>query len=33
MPSAAIIGKVIQSESERIFKAIEGSVRKEEWIV
>jgi hypothetical protein len=33
MPSAAIISKAIQSESDWIFKAIGGSVRKEEWIV
>jgi hypothetical protein len=33
MLSAVIIGKAIQSESDRIFKAIGGSVRKEEWIV
>jgi hypothetical protein len=33
MPSAVIIGKVIQSEGDRIFKAIGGSVREEEWIV
>jgi hypothetical protein len=33
MPSAIIIGKVIQSEGDQIFKAIEGSVREEEWIV
>jgi hypothetical protein len=33
MPSDVVIGKAIQSESDRIFKAIEGSVRKEERIV
>jgi hypothetical protein len=33
MPSAAIISKAIQSKSDWIFKAIGGSVRKEEWIV
>jgi hypothetical protein len=33
MSSAVIIGEAIQSESDRIFKAIGGSVRKEEWIV
>jgi hypothetical protein len=33
MLSAVIIGKAIQSESDRIFKAIGGSVRKEDWIV
>jgi hypothetical protein len=33
MLSAVIIGKAIQSESDRIFKDIGGSVRKEEWIV
>jgi hypothetical protein len=33
MPSAIIIGKVIQSESDQIFKVIGGSVREEEWIV
>jgi hypothetical protein len=33
MPSAVIIGKAIQFESDQIFKAIEGSIRKEEWIV
>jgi hypothetical protein len=33
MLSAVIIGKVIQSEGDRIFKAIRGSVREEEWIV
>jgi hypothetical protein len=33
MPSAVIIGKVIQSESDWILEAIEGSVRKEECIV
>jgi hypothetical protein len=33
MLSAVIIGKAIQSESDRIFKAIRGSVRKEDWIV
>jgi hypothetical protein len=31
--SAVIIGKAIQFESDQIFKAIEGSIRKEEWIV
>jgi hypothetical protein len=33
MPSAVIIGKAIQSESDQIFEAIEGSIRKEVWIV
>jgi hypothetical protein len=33
MLSAVIIGKAIQSESDQIFEAIGGSVRKEEWIV
>jgi hypothetical protein len=33
MSSAVIIGKAIQSESDRIFKAVGGSIRKEEWIV
>jgi hypothetical protein len=33
MPTAVIIGKAVQSESDQIFKAIRGSVRKEEWIV
>jgi hypothetical protein len=33
MPSAVIIGKVIQSESNRIFKVFRSSVREEEWIV
>jgi hypothetical protein len=33
MPSIVIIGKVIQSEGDRIFKVIGGSVREEEWIV
>jgi hypothetical protein len=33
MPSAVIIGKAIQSESDPIFEAIGGSIRKEEWIV
>jgi hypothetical protein len=33
MLSAVIIDKVIQSEGDRIFKAIGGSVREEEWIV
>jgi hypothetical protein len=33
MSSAIIIGKAIQSEHDHIFKAIGGSVRKEEWIV
>jgi hypothetical protein len=33
MPSAVIIDKAIQSESDRIFEAIEGSMRKEERIV
>jgi hypothetical protein len=33
MPSTVIIGKAIQSKSDRIFEAIEGSVRKEERIV
>ena len=33
MLSAVVIGKAIQSESDWILEAIEGSVRKEEWIV
>jgi hypothetical protein len=33
MPSAVIIGKAIESESDWIFEAIEGSIRKEERIV
>jgi hypothetical protein len=33
MLSAVIIGKAIQSESDRIFEAIGGSIRKEEKIV
>jgi hypothetical protein len=33
MLSAVIIDKVIQSEGDRIFKAIGGSVREEELIV
>jgi hypothetical protein len=33
MSSAVIIIKAIQSESDRIFEAIGGSVRKEKWIV
>jgi hypothetical protein len=33
MSSAVIIGKAIQSESDRIFEAIGGSIRKEERIV
>jgi hypothetical protein len=33
MLSAVIIDKVIQSKGGRIFKAIGGSVREEEWIV
>jgi hypothetical protein len=33
MSSAVIFGKAIQSESDRIFEAIGGSVRKEEWII
>jgi hypothetical protein len=33
MPSAVIIGKAIQSESDQIFEAIGGSIRKEERIV
>jgi hypothetical protein len=33
MFSAIIIDKAIQSESDRIFKAIGGNVRKEDWIV
>jgi hypothetical protein len=33
MMSDVIIGKAIQSESDQIFEAIGGSVRKEEWIV
>jgi hypothetical protein len=33
LPSAVIISKAIQSESDRIFKAIRGSIRKEDWIV
>jgi hypothetical protein len=33
MMSVVIIGKAIQSESDRIFEVIEGSIRKEERIV
>jgi hypothetical protein len=33
MPSAVIISKDIQSESDQIFEAIGGSIRKEEQIV
>jgi hypothetical protein len=33
MSSAVIIDKAIQSESDRIFEAIGGSIRKEEWII
>jgi hypothetical protein len=33
MPSAVVIGKVIQSEGNRIFKVFGSSVREEEWIV
>jgi hypothetical protein len=33
MPSVIIIGKVIQSEGNRIFKVFRGSIREEEWIV
>jgi hypothetical protein len=33
MASVVIIGKSIQSESDQIFKAIGGSIRKEERIV
>jgi hypothetical protein len=33
MLSAVVIDKVIQSEGGRIFKAIGGNVREEEWIV
>jgi hypothetical protein len=33
MTSAIIIGKVIESEGDQIFKVIGGSVREEEWIV
>ena len=33
MPSVVIIGKVIPSEGDRIFKVSGGSVRKEECIV
>jgi hypothetical protein len=33
MPSAVMIDKVIQSKGDRIFKAIGGSIREEEWIV
>jgi hypothetical protein len=33
MLSVVIIGKAIQSESDQIFKAIGGSVSKEEWVV
>jgi hypothetical protein len=32
MSSAVIIEKAIQSESDQIFEAIGGSVKKEEWI-
>jgi hypothetical protein len=33
MSSAVIIDKAIQSESDQIFEAIGGSIRKEEWII
>jgi hypothetical protein len=33
MSSVVIISKAIQSESDQIFKAIGGSIRKEERIV
>jgi hypothetical protein len=33
MPSAIIIDEAIQSESDQIFEAIGGSIRKEECIV
>ena len=33
MSSAVVIGKVIQSEGDRIFKVFGGSVREEEWII
>jgi hypothetical protein len=33
IPSAVIIGKVIQSEGNQIFKVFGGSIREEEWIV
>jgi hypothetical protein len=33
IPSAVIISKAIQSESDQIFEAIGGSIRKEERIV
>jgi hypothetical protein len=33
MSSAVISGEAIQSESDQIFKAIGGSIRKEERIV
>jgi hypothetical protein len=33
MSSVIIIGKVIQSEGNRIFKVFGGNVREEEWIV
>jgi hypothetical protein len=33
MPSDVIIGKVIQSKGNWIFKVFRGSVREEEWIV
>jgi hypothetical protein len=33
MSSVVIIGKVIQSEVNRIFKVFRSSVREEEWIV
>jgi hypothetical protein len=33
MSSVVVIGKAIQSESDQIFEAIGGSVRKEERIV
>jgi hypothetical protein len=33
MLSVVIISKAIQSESDQIFKAIRGSIRKEDWIV
>jgi hypothetical protein len=33
MSIVVIIGRAIQSKSDRIFKAIGGSIRKEDWIV
>jgi hypothetical protein len=33
MLSAIIIGKVIQSKGNQIFKVFGGSIREEEWIV